>query len=607
MSSICTVLTNKQISDELKFNIIDGFKQNENLNCHKTSFSFNNLIGYLEICNHSKEQSIYENDDYAILFYGCFYNVKEVVSLLVEQGYEISLKSNEVILACSYKVWGKECVKKFNGAFCFILFDKKENTIFFARDRLGKKNLYYYFENNDIVISTEMKAFFNCDFIDKRINKKVMGRYMRFGYVPCPDSILENIYKLSPGSYAIIKNEKLNIVRYWSPLSSYKENSKNLIKDYSEAKKQLEELLKICITDRINAEKPFGVYLSSGVDSSLMAALTQSINDKPINTYTIGVDDKWFNEATVAKKISEYIGTNHHEHYISVDEMLEFVPLVCEYYDEPFGDTSSIPSLVLSNFVKGSLDIAIGGDGGDEVFCGYPHYKLISLAQKYDVVGEILARILPMKIKKKLPSALNRVVENRNKKTKCQIVIPKDVGVYNKLLKYPYLTPFYEIEQEMGIRKWTIRRMLLDMQTSLPDGMIYKVEKAALSSEISARAPILDYRILEFSFRLPQEFKFSKDKTKFILRDIATDYIPEEIFNLPKRGFNIPVEEWMKKNLKNLILEFSTQEYLNEQDIFKYDSVHSMIDDMSNGNKKSGTMCWNFLMFQLWYDKYMRP
>lgn len=599
MSSICAIITEKTIENRI-------YNSDKALFCSKSSFSIDKNNVYLEKISTENDSIKSFDENYEILLYGCLYNAEEVKNQLVAKGYGFKTENQEEIFINAYKAWDEKCVEKFNGAFCFVIFDKTNGSVFFSRDRLGKKNLYYYFADGDFVLSTELKSFFNCDFIEKEVNLDVMGSYMRLGFVPCPYSILKNVFKLMPGSYATIKNGEISTTSYWSPLIAYKENCKNQITDYNEAKAQLNDLLKTCVKDRLENDKTMGVFLSSGIDSSLMTAIAQSISKDKINTFTIGLEDKRFNEASIAKQISEHIGTNHNERYITENDLLNVISKLPEYYDEPFGDSSMVPSMLLTDYVKDSVQIAIGGDGGDEIFCGYPRYKVIPTAQKMDLIGGVLNKLLPKKFVRKLPSSARRVVENRNKNTKSQMLMSEDLAKFDRMLKHPFKKPYYEIEEQMGVSDWQIRRMILDMQTSLPDDMIYKVEKAALSSEIDVRAPILDYRVIEFSFRLPQKFKYNDKTTKLILRDLATDYIPEDILNSPKRGFSVPIADWMRSSLKEMLLKYCDEDKLESQNIFNHEGIKEMVEQLFNGNNKIASTCWNYLMFQLWYDKYMR-
>lgn len=605
MSSICAILTSKTIDEAIAFNNTVSLNDSVKLNCVKKAISFNNFNLYTEkISADSSEDCV--NDDIFVLFYGNIYNLKDLRTKLSNIGYNCQGSLVEEVLVCAYKEWGDSCVKKLNGSFCFALFDKANNKILLARDRLGKKSLYYYYQNNELVISTELKAFFNCKLIETELNTEVLGRYMRLGFVPCPDSILKNVYKLSPGSYIAINDSVMDEVRYWSPVQAYKENYKNKIKSYKQAKSELEALLKVCMQERLGEEKNYGVFLSSGIDSSLMAALATDISEEKITTYTIGVDDKNHNEAEIAKKIAEHLKSNHKEHYISEDEFLTVVPQIPLFYDEPFGDNSAVPSMILNSFIKDDLDIAIGGDGGDELFCGYPRYKALPKAQKFDLVGGFLSAVLPSSIERKLPVSVRRVIENRNKKAKSQMLMKQELETYYNLLKKPFAKPYYEIENEFGISDWQLRRMVLDMTTTLTDDMIYKVEKAAQSFDVDVRAPMLDYRVVEFSFRLPQKFKYKGDITKLILRDLASDYIPQELLNAPKHGFSVPIAKWMRNNLKDTLMKYCEKDFVEEQGLFDYEQLNKLVCGMLEGNNKYKTICWNYLMFQLWYDKYMR-
>lgn len=601
MSSICLVMTNKQLNSGIVFNQ----SKNTDLCCSKKDFIFDNKNVHFEK-NSDVKLELNSFSDCEILLYGCLYNAKQVKCELSDLGAVFSTDSQEEIIITAYKQWSEDCVEKFNGAFCFAIFDKSNNGIFIARDRLGKKNLYYYFEDDNFVVSTELKSFFNIDFIEKEINLDAMGSYLRLGYFPCPYSVLKNVYKIMPGSIVTIKNGALSTKSYWSPLKAYKENHTNKITDYNQAKNELDKLLKICVKERLDDREQIGVFLSSGIDSSLITAIAQNVSKKRVQSVTMGLNNKKYNEAVIAQQIANHLGTDHNEFYVDENDFLEVIKDIPEYYDEPLGDASTVACLMLTKKAKNKVNFIIGGDGGDEIFCGYPRYTVLPKAQKFDFIGEVLDKLLPKSIKKKLPQSIKRVVENRNKKTKSQMLLSADLEKYSKLLKHSFDKPYYEIEEAMGVSDWQTRRMILDMQTSLPDDMIYKVEKAALSAEISICAPILDYRVIEFSFRLPQKFKYDGKITKFILRDLAADYIPSEILNSPKRGFNVPIEDWIRNSLREEFLKYCDKTMLEKQGIFNGDEIEALINRLLNGDNSVHATCWYYYMFQLWYDRYMR-
>lgn len=547
-----------------------------------------------------------EDHKYCIVYNGEVYNFHEIRNILINEGFSFHTKTDTEVILKSYIRWGKLCVKKLNGMFSFVIFDIKSNTVFFARDRFGKKPLFYYYGNNELAFASELKPLIECDFIKKEINSSVLAQYLRYGYVPSPQTIFKHIYKLPMGSYMEFNNKSIQITSYWKPSTRYHNLEAETINSYVEAKQVLGKVLEDSVRDRLVADVPVGVFLSSGIDSSLVATLAQKVSSNKINTYTIGVDDPNYNEAKVAKSIAEHIGTNHHEYYMTEQDLLSCIESIPQYFDEPFGDTSLVPNMVLAKIVRKDITVALGGDGGDELFCGYPHYSLVKRAQLLDSFGKALYYTLPQSVISRLPSGIQRVVNNRDKDIQCQIVSADSLNMYSNALLVECNVPVYKIEQSLGIKDWQTRRMILDMETTLCDDMLQKVDRAAMSASLEVRSPILDYRVAEVSYRLPIEYKFHNNITKRILRDIVYKYVPKEILNVPKRGFCVPVENWMRINLKELFMDILHSNSVREQGYFNENVIGYYFERFCNGDSKFANICWNFLIFQLWHKKYCK-
>ncbi len=605
MLTLCGIASKTNIDSSYITAMLNSMQKNGNYDKIVSQQSVNDSFYSIGINRDCTTNVNYNFTNCIILFDGILWDKCHICEELSKAGFNLQGNSDEEIIAQAYHCWGENFPQHINGMFAIIIFDLLKDTILFVRDRIGKKNLYYYYLNDTVVFSTEFKAFFECEFIEKSINTETLGHFMRHGFVPNDKTILNNIYKLSPGTCIKISNGDISEHKYWDLLQVYKQQRKYKINNYQTAKNELVELIKTCIKDRILDVKKCGFFLSSGIDSSLISALANEILKEKINTYTIGVNDVKYNEADIAFEISSHLNSNHHEHYISEEDILNCIDSLTEYYDEPFGDSSSIPCMILNKFVKENSSFSLGGDGGDEIFCGYPRYKFLHLAQKFDFLGGILKTILPNAVIKKLPHSIQRVIENRNPNIKAQLVMEEEIEPLEKLIKNPFNPPYYECEVSMEISNWQDRRMLLDMMTTLPDDMIYKVNRSCAYGDVQVLSPLLDYRIIEFSFRLPRKFKYSKGVTKKILRDIVTEYIPKEILDTPKRGFSVPIESWLRTSLKDKINDYSNKEFLEKQNLFNWDYVQEHLSKFLSGDENNASIWWNFLIFQLWYEKYM--
>lgn len=546
-----------------------------------------------------------DDHKYCIVFNGEVYNYLEIKELLRKEGFTFVTNTDTEVILKSYILWGKNCVSRFNGMFAFSIFDLNNNTIFLARDRFGKKPLFYCLNNDEFAFASELKPLMECEFIDKTIDRSVMAQYLRHGYIPSPDTIFKHIKKLPMGSFLEINGASLEITSYWRPSARYHELEPEMYTSYDQAKTELETILERTIKERLAADVPVGVFLSSGIDSSLVTALAQKMSGSTINTYTIGVDDPKYNEAAIAKQIADHLGTRHHEYYMSESDLLDCIESIPQFFDEPFGDTSLVPNMVLSKIVRKDITVALGGDGGDELFCGYPHYQLVKTAQRFDSLGNLIYHTVPTSFISKLPQNLQRVINNRNKNTQCQIVSQQSLKMYKNALSYVCEDPIYNVERSLNIDDWQLRRMILDMETTLCDDMIQKVDRAAMSASLEVRSPLLDYKVAEASFKMPQSYKIRNNTTKWILRDIVYQYVPKDILNVSKRGFCVPVEDWMRLHLKDLYLDILNSGMLKNQDIFNIATIKFYFEQFCKGDSRYANICWNFLMFQLWYKKYI--
>lgn len=556
------------------------------------------------------------DDSVAIVFNGEIYNYREIKHKLRDEYNFISECDTEVIIA-AYLTYGKDFLKYLNGMFAIALYDFRSEELILARDRIGKKPLYYYNRDNVFIFGSELKPIMLHPEFGKSIKREIIARYMYHGYINAPDTIFENTHKLEPGMVLIYKNGHVKKEIYWNLTERYFQLSKELIKDYVEAKSGLSKLLFESVDQRMIADVPLGTFLSGGIDSSLITAIAQRNSSKAIKTFSIGFKEKHYDEAVYSKEIANYIGTEHTELYIDESEMLELVESIPLYFDEPMADSSQIPTMLVSKLAREKVTVALSGDGGDELFCGYDRYDTVLKFQRIDKLAGLVNKLISFPIVRNIDILSNlsvgaqMAIENRNEGRKTQLGYDKFINQIYGLIKGNSNEVLYNIEENLSISNWQQRLMLIDLLTYLPGDILAKVDRASMKYSLESRCPLLDYKIIEYSFSLPHKFKYSKGEKKYILKDILYDLIPYELLNRPKKGFSVPINKWIGTVLFKKLLQFSEKKKIEIQGIFNYDALQEVIKNIgaSNSNNKSvltySKILWHFYVFQAWYSTYI--
>lgn len=555
------------------------------------------------------------NKRVSLVFNGEIYNFKELKKELSDYPFQSNCDT-EVIIA-AYLKWGIKCVDMFNGMFAIALYDREDDTLYLVRDRIGKKPLYYYLKDGNLYFASELKPLMANPYFEKKINEKIISKYLYRQYINAPDSIFENTYKLEPGGILKFTKGKVEKWKYWDIADIYK--GKHTTLTYEEALDKFEILMKDAVQKRMVADVSVGEFLSGGYDSALVCALAQSMSNRPIRTYSIGFEDEKLNEAPFAKQIAKYLGTNHTEYYISEKEMFELVSSIPKYYDEPFADSSQICTMLVSELAKKDVTVVLTGDAGDEFFGGYRIYNTMIDAQKMKGKGLLFHYLYKIpgvdKIKnfRTLPFPLKIAAESMDQKVKTQ----SGTGYYfdtlsNLLLCEEQIYCLDPIEDRYKEKSWAYRRMLTDMDTYLPGDILCKVDRASMKYSLEARCPFLDKNVIEFSLGLPLEYKIKKGNLKSLIKDLTYKYIPKELMDRPKQGFGVPAERWMRNELKEELLSYVDKNYLDRQKIFKINETRQFVYDfIENGNrgghsgKNHAKFVWSYFMFQKWYEYYM--
>ncbi len=576
--------------------------------------------------------------NYNLVFNGEVYNFKSIREELETLGQSFISGSDTEVILYAYKHWGIECLDKFIGMFAFALLDKHKQQLTLVRDRAGVKPLYYYRGKNEFAFASELKSFHQLPSFTKKLNKSVLSYYFQFGYIPAPHSVFENVYKLEAGCYLqidILKGsvplltnsfnkgtDPFKITKYWDVAEHYKKDKF----DDSEAKilSNLEELLTDAVNLRMVSDVPVGVFLSGGYDSSLVTALLAQDKSRKLHTFTIGFEDKKFNEAEHAKAIAKHFNTNHAEYYVSNQDMLDKIELLPYHYDEPFADSSAIATMIVSELAKKGVTVALSADGGDESFCGYTKYFMLkrfestfnSSIKKGGVKS--LLNLFSEKQAERFNGWLPKKYQASNIQDKyikfkramgsqslsemfCNASSYVDSNDVARFLKVkPSLLGRFEFNDELSFMD---NMMLCDYQTFMVDDVLTKVDRATMSVSLEGREPLLDHRIVEFMARVPLEVKYKNKQGKYLARKILYKHIPQAMIDKPKAGFQIPLVDWMLTDLKRLVDKHIDGTQLDDE-IFDISEVMAIKREFYNGNHVLVNVLWFILMFQMWREQW---
>lgn len=579
-------------------------------------------LSILDLSAHGHQPMSFEH--LYIVFNGEVYNFKEIKKELLELGYDFYSDSDTEVILKSYHQWGIKAVDKFNGMFAIVIYDKKANKLLFIRDRAGVKPFYYYKKDGLMLFSSELKSFHKHPDFQKEINKNSLSLYLQFGYIPEPHSIFKSTYKLRAGHHIEInlKSQKFEEIKYWDVVDFY--NKPKLDIGENEAIEQTEELLKSSFEYRMVSDVPVGVFLSGGYDSSAVTAILQSGRSEKLNTFTIGFEEKGFDEAPYAKEVAKYLGTNHAEYYCTQKDALEIIPKLCELYDEPFGDSSAIPTTLVSMLAKKYVTVSLSADGGDEIFAGYSKYTTtIRYFDKFNSIPNGIKSLIGFGMENINPRyipILNKTYNFATRyekikailKTKDSLEVMKCTSEYftkterNKLLKASFDDLGTNFDIRVGNTNDKINQMLaIDYKTYMIDDILTKVDRATMSVGLEGREPMLDYRIIEFVSQLPSKLKYKDGNKKWLLKQITHKYLPKEMMDRPKQGFGVPLTEWFRDELKEYFMVYLDEKRINKEGLLDFKEVVRLRDNYLNGNKENVRKLWFLLMFEMWYERWM--
>ncbi len=575
--------------------------------------------------SHAADQPMHY-DGLHIIFNGEIYNYNEIRNRLIEKGHQFLTHSDTEVILHSWREWGPAAIEQWHGMFAIALFDERKNELTCIRDRAGVKPFFYHYKQDVFLFGSELKSLTIHPAFEKRINRDAVAAFLQYGNVPQPHCIYQDTYKILPGHFLQLnlQTKELTATQYWNVYDHY--NKPKLSIGLPEAIKETEKILEHAFQYRMVADVPVGVFLSGGYDSTCVTALLQKNNGEKIKTFTIGMTDEKLDEAPFAKQIAAHLGTDHTEYYCTAQEALNIIPELPHYYDEPFADSSAIPTILVSRLARKKVTVALSADAGDEIFAGYNRYDYISrygkkigsipgpvrklavaamdtissesipyfrnqrnFHSRYDKLKNLLSDPSPSELLKNL----SQVFSDKEIKTLFNTSIDQlDTAYQSKELKSGYDDPLSYM-------------MAIDYQTYMVDDILTKVDRATMSVSLEGREPFLDQDIIEWAAQLPSEYKYHNGIKKYILKEIVYKYVPKTIMERPKMGFGIPVEAWLSNELKELVETYLGDAELKAHGLFNVHVVRNMISEFLNGRKEKYLKIWHLLMFQMWYKQWM--
>ncbi len=576
-------------------------------------------LSILDLSSHGHQPMEFEH--LVMVYNGEVYNFVDIKKELVAEGYSFESETDSEVVLKAYHRWGVKAVDKFIGMFAIAIYDKSSKKLTLIRDRVGVKPLYYYFDGKEFVFGSELRPIMEYKK-DLAISKDALYEFFQFGYISSNLSIFENCFKVPAGHYLELKidNLELTMHEYWSIVPFFEKPKFD--KSEKELVDELEALLIDAFSLRMFADVPVGVFLSGGIDSSVVAAILQKHHGN-IHTFTIGFNEAQYNEATWAKKVAKHLGTQHTEKYLSSDEAKEILEHFVDIYDEPFGDSSGIPTTLVAKVAKESgVKVVLSADGGDEVFCGYERYWYTKR------IGDKLLRV-PRFVRKSVAAAMELVgaqnaaklfkIKNFEHKYNQLTEMLRDdswQGIYEHLI---HNSKNYEIKELLGMVKKIDEKsfavgeredpmqgmMLWDYHRYMVDDILTKVDRATMSVSIEGREPLLDHRIAEFMAQVPFELKYKDGTSKYLLRKVLERYLPKELIDRPKMGFGIPMFEWFSGDLRTLFERYFQKEKLPEG-VVNFDYVQKEYAKLKEGKALNINKLWFVLVFAMWYERYMK-
>lgn len=556
----------------------------------------------------------------AIVFNGEIYNFGSLKKELEDSGHLFKGHSDTEVILALYDFYGESCFERLVGMFAIAIFDFKKNKLILTRDRMGEKPLYWSHNKGIFVFASELGAIMDSKIVPKEIDLVSLNKYLLFDYVPTPGTILKNVYKLEPGTYLVYEKGEIRKHTFWRPAQNLSRLNER------EALLRLDEFFGDSISGQLISDAPLGVFLSGGIDSSTIAWYAQKHSKEPIDTFSVGFKDVDFDESKYAREVALLLGTNHHERIVTPEDALSVINKIPEVFSEPVADASVIPTLLLSEFAQEHVKVSLGGDGGDELFAGYPTFQAEQLFRIYNSFPKTIKSICEKIIDclprgdgnfglrfslKKFISSEQQISEHRHGEWLGSFSEKQRIAVTSGALKSVVQKENVFEDVDKHKNEYTqadpLNRLLyVYLRSYLMDEVLVKVDRASMHHGLEVRAPMLDYRLTEFVFSLPYNLKYRRFHTKYLLKKLMQGRLPSNILQRKKKGFGVPLSRWLKGELRPLCDDLLDIEYLKRQGLFNIDYVSQLKNDHFEGREDNRKQLWNLMVFQMWYNRWIK-
>ena len=547
---------------------------------------------------------------------GEIYNHLDLRKLLIAAGHSFNTQSDTEVLVHGYEEWGEEMAERLNGMFAFALLDRRRGSVLLARDRMGIKPLHYAIDGDRLVFASELKALLRDPALRKGIDPAALDDYLTYEFVPSPGSIVLGVEKLEPGHTLTwsLAESRHKLRRYWSPqLNLDGEDGRGQDIEMEEECQKLRSVLRESVRKELISDVPLGVFLSGGIDSSAVAAMMTQLGGE-VKSFSVGFADRSFDESAHARLVASHLGTEHHELTLESGMLLDLVPRLPDLLDEPLGDASIIPTYLLSEFTRRHVKVALGGDGGDELFAGYPTLQAHRLASYYLMTPRLLREGLVEPLVRRLPvSRGNLSFDFRAKRFVSGAAYPtaerhqRWMGSFDREERAALLArDVRRQDREVADTDTLNQVLLLDMRLYLENDILVKLDRASMMASLEGRVPLLNNDFVEYATRLPLNMKLRGRRSKFLLKRALRGILPDAILNRPKKGFGIPVAHWFRGPLKEQMLSVLSPERIAREGFFDPGGVKRLIDDHMDGRRDNRKQLWTLFAFELWHDAYLK-
>ena len=567
------------------------------------------------------QQPIHNQDRTAwIVFNGEIYNYLELREKLEKLGHTFYTNSDTEAIVHAYDQYGADCPNHLRGMFAFAIWNERDQELFLARDRVGKKPLLYSLVNGQLIFASEFSAMLLHPEVSRDIEPEALDYYLSFMCIPAPLTAYRAIRKLEPGHWLRWRKGEIEVQRYWQP-----DFTKKLAIDEEEAGERTVEILRDAVRVRLMSEVPLGAFLSGGIDSSAVVALMAQESSERVKTFSIGFDEQDFSELHHARRIAEHVGADHHEFIVRPDAV-EVLPMLVEHYGEPYADSSAVPTYYVAKETRKHVTVALNGDGGDESFAGYERYVAMGLTEKYrrvpsflreSVIKETINLIPTSPTKRSMARSVKRLLDGVSRPRVDRYT--HWVSVFNDETKKPLYSPFFR-EQTLQadpaglLGTWFKRAngigiidamLLTDQMTYLPNDLLVKVDIATMAVSLEARSPFLDHHVIEFAASLPQNLKLRRLTTKYLLKKVLRKLLPSENLNRRKMGFGVPIGHWFRGKMQPFLREVILSDKALRRGLFQPETVRQLVELHTRGERDYSHQLWTLLMLELWFNRFI--